>query len=229
MDVTVEQDQEALLDLLLTAGVLRFGRFTTKSGRLSPFFFNFGAIDRGDVLRKLGDIYARSIVRSFGDGVGNLFGPAYKGISLAVMTSDCLGSLLGRSVTFTFNRKEAKDHGEGGNLVGHAYRGGENVVIVEDVITGGTSLRETIPLLKHAGVRIVGALVGIDRQEIGGTAKTSASAEVETTYGVPVRSVLNISQIVGALHNVPRSGRVWINDETRRAIDIYLDRYALVQ
>ena len=162
-----------LTESMLKAKVLQFGRFQTKSGRLSPYFFNFGAFHSGSLLGGLADIYAAQIADNF-PSVENLFGPAYKGIPLAVMTAERLTRLLGRDVTFTFDRKEVKDHGEGGWLVGYPYGGGEQTVIIEDVITGGTSLHYTMPRLQAAGVKVLAAVVGVDRQERGNSDAVAA-------------------------------------------------------
>lgn len=216
------------LETLLESGVLRFGEFKTKSGRLSPYFFNTGLLDSGHRLGKVAGFYADAISERFGSaGVENLFGPAYKGIPLAVMTAERLGARLGKDVSFTFNRKEAKDHGEGGNLVGRAYKGGEKVVIIEDVITGGTSFRETFPILRAAKVDVVGFVVGIDRQEKGGTpgAVVSAMREVEDTYGVPGLALLDLSEIVAILTKAPVLGKRWIDADLKARIDAYRAQY----
>ena len=216
--------QDQYLELLLTSGVLRFGEFKTKSGRLSPYFFNMGALDSGERLGKAADVYAQVIERAFGPQVENLFGPAYKGIPLAVMTSHALARRLGRDVSFTFNRKEAKDHGEGGTLVGRQYEGGEKVVVIEDVITGGTSFSETLPVLRKAGVDVVGVVVGVDRQERGQGSK-GALAEVAGTWGVKTASIVTIADVVARLHNRTVAGKVWIDDATKARIRDYLATY----
>ena len=210
---------------MLKAEVLRFGEFQTKSGRLSPYFFNTGQLDSGDRLSEACELYAELIAKHFGPHVENLFGPAYKGIPLAVMTAGKLATRLGRDVSFTFNRKEAKDHGEGGLLVGRAYRGNEKVVVVEDVITGGTSISETMPILQKSGVEVLGLVVGIDRQEVGRGGKLSARAEVESRWRIPVLSLVNLDQVVDYLHNRPCQGRIWIDDGMRLKIDRYRQEY----
>lgn len=219
---------ERFLELLLKAEVLRFGDFQTKSGRRSPYFFNTGLIDSGERLSAACELYAEAIAEHFGDRVQNLFGPAYKGIPLAVMTASKLAARLNRDISFTFNRKEAKDHGEGGVLVGRAYQGGENVVVVEDVITGGTSIAETMPILSRAKVNVIGLVVGIDRQELGSQVKLSARAEIEQKWGIPVISLLNLDQVIARLHNRPCGGRIWIDDALRTRIDAYRQQYGSV-
>lgn len=215
-----------LTECMLKAKVLRFGQFETKSGRLSPYFFNFGAFDSGLLLGGLADIYAAHIASNF-PSVENLFGPAYKGIPLAVMTAERLTNLLGRDVTFTFDRKEVKDHGEGGWLVGHPYAGGEKTVVIEDVITGGTSLRHTIPRLQAAGVHVLGAVVGVDRQERG-FSNAVAATEIFEQYDVPVKSITDIDRIVKVLHNQTVLHKVWIDDAIAQAIANYRQTYGAI-
>lgn len=196
----------------------------TKSGRRSPYFFNTGNLDSGLSLDAAGDLYASLIADEFGAGVENLFGPAYKGIPLAVTTSIHLAKRLGRDISCTFNRKEAKDHGEGGIFVGRPYRGGEGVVVIEDVITGGTSFNETIPLLQHAGARVLGVVVGVDRQERG-TSSVSALQEVCAKYRVKAAALVTMADVVQCLHNKTVLNRVWIDDQIKARIDDYLAVY----
>jgi len=221
--------QDEFLELLLQAEVLRFGRFVTKSGRLSPYFFNTGHLDSGRKLGRAGDIYSRALIEGiFEDHVlanlTNLYGPAYKGIPLAVMVSDRLSKDLKRDISFTYNRKEVKDHGEGGNLVGHSYEEGDGVLVVEDVLTGGTSLRESLQLLKKIGVPVLGAIVGIDRQEKG-LGELSAREELEKDFALPVRSILNIDQIISRLHGKKVREKIWIDDESMGLIHEYRSKY----
>lgn len=208
------------LELLLESEVLRFGSFKTKSGRMSPFFFNTGNIDSGFRLTKLADIYSEVILEKFGPKVDNLFGPAYKGIPLAAAVSQALARKLQRDVSFTYNRKEAKDHGEGGSFVGRQYLHQEQVLIIEDVLTGGTSLRETLTNLRAKQVQVIGALVGVDRQEKG-LGELSARAEIEMEFKIPVTSILSIDQVVSDLYNKMVQGRVWIDDEGLKDIKTY--------
>ncbi len=216
--------KDRYIELLLSSGALRFGEFKTKSGRLSPYFFNTGALDTGASLATVADLYADLIASRFGPRIDNLFGPAYKGIPLAVMIAYKLGERLGRDVSFTFNRKEAKDHGEGGTLIGRAYRGGERVVVVEDVITGGTSFGETLPLLTRLGVDLVGVVVGVDRRERGkGT--MAAMAEVCEQWNVPGAALVTIHDVVARLHGRELHGKVWIDDACKKRIDAYLAQY----
>ena len=217
--------KDRYIELLLRSGALRFGEFKTKSGRLSPYFFNTGYFDSGVTLGGVADLYAEVIAERFGSQVENLFGPAYKGIPLAVMTAFQLSRRLGRDISYTFNRKEAKDHGEGGVLVGRSYKGGEKVVLVEDVITGGTSFRDMRPLLESFNVDVVGLVVGVDRQERG-SGQRSALVEAAETWGVPTASLVTVTEVVQRLHGREVLGRVWIDDAIKGRIDDYLATYA---
>jgi orotate phosphoribosyltransferase len=212
------------LELLLESEVLRFGSFKTKSGRMSPFFFNTGNIDSGFRLTKLAEIYSDVILEKFGSNVDNLFGPAYKGIPLAAAVSQALARKMQRDVSFTYNRKEAKDHGEGGSFVGRQFLHQERVLIIEDVLTGGTTLRETLTTLRAKQVQVIGALVGVDRQEKG-LGELSARAEIENEFKIPVKSILSIDQVVSELYNKTVSGRVWINDEGLKDIKTYRSKF----
>ena len=185
------------IDFMLACEALKFGSFTTKSGRQTPYFVNTGAYDTGNMVRRLGQFYAEALCSLDGVEFDNLYGPAYKGIPLVVTTSIAMEASHERDVTFTFNRKEAKDHGEGGNLVGYKYRGGEKVVIVEDVMTAGTSIHESVPIIKAAApdVEIVGIMISVDRQEQGPNGR-AASAEILEKYGIPVFSIVSLSEVV---------------------------------
>ena len=222
--MTLPLRERAFLEHLLTSEVLRFGSFTTKSGRQSPYFFNTGKFDSGVKIRKAAALYADLIADHFGSEVDNLFGPAYKGIPLAVATAQILSEKLQRDVTFTFNRKESKNHGEGGALIGYQYEGGEKVVVIEDVITGGTSVRETMPLLQKAGVQVLGLVVGVDRQERGHEDLT-AMEEVRQNWGIRGYSLLTVDQIVKTLTGQEFNGKVWIDPMLKSSIDTYRSLY----
>jgi len=186
------------VDFLLATGVLAFGDFQTKSGRRTPYFMNFGLFHRGSEAAQLGRFYAQAIRARLGDAYDVLFGPAYKGIPLVVSTAEALAA-QGRDVSYCFNRKEAKDHGEGGLLVGKKLQDGERVVIVEDVTTAGTSIRETVPLLRAAArVQLAGLVVAVDRQERG-SGETSALRELEAEFGMPCFAIATIDEIVATL------------------------------
>jgi len=208
------------LEILLEKNVLRFGSFKTKSGRLSPYFFNMGEINSGAALLEVAALYADLINEKFGDTYATLFGPAYKGIPLCVATATVLAQQSKRDVFYSFNRKEAKDHGEGGNLVGYQLSSGDKVVITEDVLTAGTSLRESMALLEKLQVQIVGVAIGVDREERGsGTA--SARDEIAQKLGVPIVSLIKLSEVVAMLWNKKVLGKVWIDDAAKVQIDTY--------
>ena len=190
----MESYKQEFIDFMIEVGVLTFGDFTTKSGRKTPYFVNTGLYRTGTQLDRLGQFYANAIEAS-GIEYDVLFGPAYKGIPLIVTTSMAL-SRKGKQVAFCFNRKEAKDHGEGGTLVGHALCDGDRVLIVEDVTTAGTSIRETVPILKAAAkVELAGLIVSVDRAERG-TGEQSALQEVGTEFGMPTQSIVNVHEIM---------------------------------
>lgn len=205
----------AFVDLLVEVGVLRFGEFVTKSGRPTPYFANFGDVRTGDQIARLGGFYADRVVEVFGDRVDVIFGPAYKGIPLAVATAAAMARDHGRDVGFCFDRKEVKEHGEGGVLVGHIPRDGDRVVIVEDVTTAGTSIRETVPKLRAtADVEVVGLVIGLDRQERGPTGEGTALAEVGAEFGLTTAALGTITDVVAHL----RGGEVLsAQDEARIA------------
>lgn len=184
--------QQQFLDLAMSREVLRFGEFTLKSGRISPYFFNAGRFDSGSALAALGDCYAQALAIS-GLPFDMLFGPAYKGIPLATALSVALAR-AGRDVPVAFNRKEAKAHGEGGNLIGAPVRG--RVLIVDDVITAGTAIRESIELIRAAGATPCGVLIALDRQERGETGTVSAAQEVSAQFGIPVVAVAGLAELL---------------------------------
>ncbi len=185
--------QTAFLELLVTRQALKFGDFTLKSGRKSPYFINTGCFHMGGDLAALGAAYAATVRARFGDGVQVVFGPAYKGIPLGLATAAAYEGLVGRPVGWTFDRKEAKDHGDGGNFVGHPLKAGLKVVIVDDVLTAGTALRESLEKLKPTGVEVLGAVVAVDRQERGKGQKT-AIEEIRAELAIEVAPIITISE-----------------------------------
>lgn len=189
--------QREFVGYCLDCRVLRFGDFTLKSGRHSPYFFNTGRFDTGARLARLGEFYARA-VRHYGIHADVLYGPAYKGIPLVCTTAIALAGQTGQEIPFAFNRKEAKDHGEGGNLVGAPLRG--SVLILDDVITAGTSVRESVEIIRAAGAWPAGVLIALDRQEKG-QGETSAVAEVEQTFGLPAFSIISLAHIIRYLED----------------------------
>ena len=215
----LSQLQNRFLDLLLSSGALKFGEFKTKSGRVSPYFINMGAFDHGRVLNDVAACYAQIISSRFVDHI-HLYGPAYKGITLAAATAMELAKHSQEEIPFTFNRKEAKDHGEGGVFVGRALSPSRPVIIIEDVMTGGTSIRETMELLRPRNVSIRAVVIGIDRQERG-VGSRQASQEVQADFGCQVLSILTIDEIVKALWNTERLGKIWIDGSVKSRIDQY--------
>jgi len=189
--------QRAFIEFAINKGVLRFGEFTLKSGRLSPYFFNSGLFDTGGSLAKLGRFYASALIDNKVD-FDMLFGPAYKGIPLASTCSIALADEHGRDLPYSFNRKEAKDHGEGGTIVGSALQG--KVMIIDDVISAGTSVRESIDLINEANATPAGVVIALDRQELG-KGDVSAIAEIEKNYNMPVTSIIKLEHLIAFLQD----------------------------
>lgn len=209
--------QYEFLDFALQTGVLRFGKFTLKSGRVSPYFFNAGLFNTGASLARLGDFYARAIIDS-GIEFDLLFGPAYKGIPLVAVTAAALYRQHGIDVPYAFNRKETKDHGEGGSIVGHSLTG--RVMIVDDVITAGTAIRESIDIISREQATPGGVVIALDRQERGTEAR-SAIQEVEQDFGIPVAAIVKLEHIVDYLRDKPESA------ESLRSIETYQTTYGV--
>lgn len=221
----MEAYKTEFIEFMVRSGVLTFGDFTTKSGRKTPFFINTGHYDTGLKMTKLGSFYAQALQARMAGRFDCLFGPAYKGIPLAVATAMALADHHGLDVPFTFNRKEVKDHGEGGGLVGHKLKDGERVVIVEDVTTAGTSVRESVEILGAAAkVELMGLVVSVDRQERG-TGEKSALAELREQFGIETFAIVTLEEIVEHLHNRPVDGRVVLDDKILEAIKAYRAQY----
>jgi orotate phosphoribosyltransferase len=209
--------QSDFIDLCVRLGVLRFGSFTLKSGRESPYFFNTGLFNTGAAIGAVGHAYAAAVTAS-DLKFDMLFGPAYKGIPLATITAAALAQDAGRDLPFAFNRKEAKDHGEGGSIVGSPLSGG--VLIVDDVITAGTAIRESIDIIRAAGARPAGVLLALDRQERAPQSRLSAVQEVRAQYAIPVVAVVNLADL---MHHISLQGR---KDDLLR-MQTYRERYGL--
>ncbi len=213
------------IEFMIKSNVLKFGDFTTKSGRKTPFFINTGNYDTGEQMKELGKYYAKALTDALGEGFDTLFGPAYKGIPLAVAASMELSEKFNKNVTICFNRKEMKDHGEGGSIIGHKLTDGEKVVIIEDVTTAGTSIRESVPLLKStADVEIKALVVSVDRQERGSGEK-NALVELQEQFGLQPISIVTIDEIVEYLHNKEIDGKILIDDKMKNNIIEYRNKY----
>ena len=217
--------KEAFIAFMVCSGVLTFGDFVTKSGRRTPYFINTGNYKTGAQAGKLGDYYAACIQEQFPDGIDCLFGPAYKGIPLVVSAAAALYRNYGRDLPYCFNRKEAKDHGEGGSLVGYKPQDGDRVAIVEDVVTAGTAVRESIALFRDvAKVDIRALFVSVDRMERG-TRDCSTLDELRQDYGIAVCPIVTVREIMAFLHNRELDGKVWLDDATLARMEAYLAEY----
>jgi len=223
----MEQYKEEFIEFMVDCEVLKFGDFVTKSGRKTPFFINTGFYRSGAQLRRLGEYYARAINESFGFDFDVLFGPAYKGIPLTVATTMAISELYGKDIRYCSNRKEVKDHGDKGILLGGPVGDGDRVVIIEDVTTAGTSIQETLPILRARGnVETLGLVVSVDRMERGQGEK-SALAEIEEKYGLKTTAIVTMGDVVERLYNKPYKGRVIIDDTLKMAIDQYYETYGV--
>ena len=217
--------KEEFITFMVRSGVLTFGDFTTKSGRKTPYFINTGNYKTGAQAAQLGDYYAACMQEHMGSDVTALFGPAYKGIPLVVAASSSLYRNYDRDMPYCFNRKEVKDHGEGGNLVGAKIKDGDRIAIVEDVVTAGTAVRETIALFETiAPVKINALFVSVDRMEKG-TGEKSALDELREEYGIAVYPIVTVRQIIDFLHNRPIDGKVYIDDAMKERMEAYLRQY----
>ena len=221
----MERYKEEFIDFMLESSVLRFGDFVTKSGRKTPFFINTGYYRTGQQLLKLGRFYAAAIEEAFGGSVDVLFGPAYKGIPLAVAAACGLYEEYGRDVRYCANRKEVKDHGDKGILLGSPLGDGDRVVIVEDVTTAGTSIRETVPILRaQADTELLGLVVSVDRMERG-TGEKSALREIGEEFGMKTCAIVTMEEVISYLDGLAAAGKPVIEPEIRRLIDAYYEQY----
>lgn len=224
----MEQYKQEFIEFMVDSRVLKFGEFTLKSGRKSPFFMNAGAYVTGSQLRKLGEYYAKAIHDNFGDEFDVLFGPAYKGIPLSVATTMAYSELYGRDIRYCSNRKEIKDHGDVGILLGSSIKEGDRIVIIEDVTTSGKSIEETFPIIQAQGnVEIKGLMVSLNRMEKGLGGKVSALEEIREKYGFETRAIVNMQEVVEYLYNRPYKGQVYIDDRIKVAIDKYYEAYGV--
>ena len=223
----MEAYKQEFIEFMVESDVLKFGDFTLKSGRKSPFFMNAGAYVTGDQLHRLGLYYAQAINDNFGLDFDVIFGPAYKGIPLSVITAMGISELYGKQVRYCSNRKEAKDHGaDAGNLLGTDLRDGDRVLIVEDVTTSGKSIEETHPILMAAAdVEVKGLMVSLNRMEVGKGGEKCALDEVSELYGFPTAAIVDMAEVSEYLYNREVQGRVVINDDIKAAIDAYYEQY----
>ena len=225
----MEQYKKDFIEFMIDCQVLKFGDFVTKSGRKTPFFVNTGFYRTGAQLAKLGTYYARAIHDQFGLDFDVLFGPAYKGIPLSVATTMAISQKYDREIRYCSNRKEVKDHGDKGILLGGPIGDGDKVVIIEDVTTAGTSIEETLPIVKAQGqVEVLGLVVSVDRMERGKTEK-SALKEISDRYGLKTTAIVTMGEVVEHLYNRPYKGRIIIDDSLKAAIDAYYEQYGAVQ
>lgn len=221
----MEAYKQEFIEFMVDCGVLKFGDFTTKSGRKTPFFVNTGFYRTGAQLRRLGQYYAKAIEENFGFDFDVLFGPAYKGIPLTVATTMAISEEHDKDIKYCSNRKEVKDHGDTGILLGSPIVDGDRVIIIEDVTTAGTSIQETLPIIKAQGnVDAVGLVVSVDRMERGQGSKSALKA-IEETYGLKTAAIVTMQEVVEHLHNREYKGTIVIDDTIKAAIDAYYEQY----
>ena len=222
----MEQYKQEFIEFMVASDVLKFGEFTLKSGRKSPFFMNAGAYVTGSQLMKLGEYYAKAIHDTYGLDFDVLFGPAYKGIPLTVATTIAISKLYGKDIRYCSNRKEVKDHGDTGILLGSKLKDGDKVVIIEDVTTSGKSIEETFPILKaQADVEVIGLMVSLNRMEVGKGGEKSALDEIKELYGIEANAIVSMAEVTEHLYNKECGGRVVIDDRIKSAIDAYYEQY----
>ena len=226
----MEQYKQEFIEFMVDCNVLKFGEFTLKSGRKSPFFMNAGSYVYGSQLKKLGEYYAKAIHDKYGDDFDVLFGPAYKGIPLSVVTAIAYSELYGKEVRYCSDRKEEKDHGaDKGSFLGSPLKDGDRVIMIEDVTTSGKSMEETVPKVKGAAnVEIKGLIVSLNRMERGKGEK-SALEEVKDLYGFETAAIVSMEEVVEHLYNKPYNGVTVIDDKLKQAIDEYYAQYGAVK
>ena len=222
----MEAYKKEFIEFMVESEVLKFGDFTVKSGRKSPFFMNAGAYVTGSQLSRLGEYYAKAIHDHYGTDFDVLFGPAYKGIPLSVATTIAFSRLYGKEIRYCSNRKEVKDHGDTGILLGSKIKDGDRVVIIEDVTTSGKSIQETFPIIQAQGdVTILGLMVSLNRMEKGLETDKCALDEIREKYGFPANAIVSMADVVECLYNRPCQGRLIIDDKMKEAIDKYYEQY----
>ena len=225
----MEQYKQEFIEFMVDCDVLKFGEFTLKSGRKSPFFMNAGAYVTGSQLKRLGEYYAKAIHDKYGDDFDVLFGPAYKGIPISVVTAVAYSELYGKEVRYCSDRKEEKDHGaDKGSFLGSSLKDGDRVVMIEDVTTSGKSMEETVPKVRGAAdVEIVGLMVSLNRMEVGKGGEKSALEEVKDLYGFETNATVTMEEVVEHLYNREYKGRVVIDDALKASIDEYYRQYGV--
>ena len=225
----MEQYKKEFIQFMVDSKVLKFGEFTLKSGRKSPFFMNAGGYVTGSQLKKLGEYYAKAIHDKYGDDFDVLFGPAYKGIPLAVVTAMAYSELYGKEIRYCSDRKDEKDHGaDKGSFLGSKLQDGDRVVMIEDVTTSGKSMEETVPKVRGAAdVTIVGLMVSLNRMEVGKGGEKVALDEVKDLYGFETAAIVDMDDVVEALYNKEVNGEVVIDDTIKAAIDAYYEQYGV--
>jgi len=221
--------KQEFIEFMVESKVLKFGEFTLKSGRKSPFFMNAGGYVTGAQLKKLGEYYAKAIYANYGLDFDVLFGPAYKGIPIAVVTAIAFHELYGKEVRYCSDRKEEKDHGaDKGSFLGTKLQDGDRVVMIEDVTTSGKSMEETVPKVRGAAdVEILGLMVSLNRMEVGLGGKVSALDEIKEKYGFDANAIVNMAEVVEHLYNKPYNEKVIIDDTLKDAIDAYYEQYGV--
>ena len=223
----MEQYKQEFIEFMVDCGVLKFGDFITKSGRQTPFFVNTGFYRTGTQLRKLGEYYAKAIKNKYGLDFDVLFGPAYKGIPLSVAAAMAISEFYQKDIKYCSNRKEVKDHGDTGILLGSPLADGDKVIIIEDVTTAGTSIGETMPVLSaQAKVQVQGLVVSVDRMERGQGSK-SALSEIEEKYQIATTAIVTMQEVVEHLYLKPYRGKVVIDNELKKSIDAYYEQYGV--
>lgn len=225
----MEAYKQEFIDFMVESDVLKFGDFTLKSGRKSPFFMNAGAYVTGTQLMRLGEYYAKAIHETYGDDFDVLFGPAYKGIPISVVTAVAYAKLYGKEVRYCSDRKEEKDHGaDKGSFLGSKLKDGDRVIMIEDVTTSGKSMEETVPKVRGAAdVTIIGLMVSLNRMEVGLGGKVSALDEIKERYGFETSAIVSMADVVEHLYNKECESRVVIDDKLKAAIDTYYEQYGV--
>lgn len=223
----MEAYKQEFIEFMVDSQVLKFGEFTLKSGRQSPFFMNAGAYVTGAQLKKLGEYYAKAIHEAYGDDFDVLFGPAYKGIPISVVTAVAYSELYGKEIRYCSDRKEEKDHGaDKGSFLGSKPQNGDRIVMIEDVTTSGKSMEETVPKVRGAAdVEIIGLMVSLNRMEKGMGGELSALDEIREKYGFETNAIVTMQDVIEYLYNRPYKGKIFIDDTIKAAIDKYYETY----